>query len=82
MRVTRISDLASATARGEKTTLTLTLENHEVKIDCVVAHYRVLSSYAVCGLELQFTDFVPQIGSDVSDRRVRAAVATAKASPP
>ena len=51
---------AAATARGEKTILTLTLESHEVKIDCVVAHFRVLSSYAVCGLELQFTDFVPQ----------------------
>ena len=51
---------AAVTTRGEKTMLKLTLENHEVQIPCVVAHFRVLSSSAVCGLELQFTNFAPQ----------------------
>ncbi len=48
---------AATTARGEPTTLLLTLENHELVIPCTVAHFRVYDTHALCGLRLQFDDF-------------------------
>ncbi len=48
---------AAAAARGEPSTLKLTLENHELVIPCTVAHFRVYSSHVLCGLRLQFDDF-------------------------
>jgi hypothetical protein len=42
--------------RGEETVVTLRLEDHELKIPCTVAHFRVFSSHATCGLKLNFND--------------------------
>ncbi len=47
---------AAITARGEPTTLRLSLENHELVIPCRVAHFRVYHSHALCGLRLEFDD--------------------------
>jgi hypothetical protein len=51
---------AALTARGERTTLRLVLEQHTVEVPCVVAHFRSTSSHSVCGLALEFGDFTAQ----------------------
>ncbi len=51
---------AATAARGESTTLRLTLENHALEIPATVAHFRVYNSHALCGLRLQFADFKSQ----------------------
>lgn len=51
---------AAATTRGEKSTLRLTIEQHALQLPCVVTHFRVLSTHAVCGLRLEFPDFTVQ----------------------
>ncbi|MBI2518560.1 MAG: PilZ domain-containing protein [Opitutae bacterium] len=51
---------AAMTARGERTRLHLTLEQHELEIPCTVAHFRTYREYAVCGLSLQFPDINTQ----------------------
>ncbi|HEX2860749.1 MAG TPA: PilZ domain-containing protein [Lacunisphaera sp.] len=48
---------AALTTRGEETTLRLSLDEHEIEISCRVAHFRVYSSYSVCGVKLNFDDF-------------------------
>jgi hypothetical protein len=48
---------AATTVRGEVTELRLSLEDHELSIPCVVAHFRTYSGYSLCGLQLKFTDF-------------------------
>lgn len=48
---------AATAARGEASTVRLNLENHTLEIPCTVAHFRVYSSHALCGLRLQFADF-------------------------
>lgn len=47
---------ATATARGEKSVLVLALDEFELRIPCTVAHFRVQSASALCGLSLQFED--------------------------
>lgn len=42
--------------RGEETILTLSLDQHELKIPCTVAHFRVAGTHAICGLKLKFDD--------------------------
>lgn len=51
---------AATAARGESSTLRLTLENHALEIPCIVAHFRVYHSHALCGLRLEFDDFKTQ----------------------
>lgn len=45
---------ASIAARGERSVLTLALDDFELKIPCTVAHFRTQSTGASCGLSLQF----------------------------
>lgn len=47
---------AATTARGERTVLTLSLEDFELRIPCTVAHFRTQSASALCGLSFQFND--------------------------
>jgi hypothetical protein len=51
---------ACTTARGERTILTLRLGDFVLRIPSRVAHFRVQSANAACGLSLQFTDQVQQ----------------------
>lgn len=51
---------AAVTVRGEKTTLRLSIEQHTLQLPCVVAHFRVLATHAVCGLTLTFPDFTAE----------------------
>ncbi len=51
---------ATITARGEKTTLRLSIDQYALRLPGVVAHFRVLSTHAVCGLTLEFPDFTAQ----------------------
>ena len=51
---------AATAAAGLSSTLRLTLENHTLSIPCTVAHFRVYSSHALCGLRLEFDDFKTQ----------------------
>lgn len=51
---------AATTVRGEETELRLSLEDHQLSIPCVVAHFRTYSGYSLCGLQLKFTDFNKQ----------------------
>jgi|GEM_PF-313505 len=51
---------AAVAVRGEKTILRLKIEQHVLQVPCIVAHFRVLSTHAVCGLTLEFTDFTAQ----------------------
>jgi len=51
---------AAASVRGEQTTLRLTIDQYVLQLPCVVAHFRVLSTHASCGLTLQFPDFTVQ----------------------
>lgn len=51
---------AAATARGEPTCLRLTLEDLELVIPCTIAHFRVVSSRALCGVRLEFDEFQTQ----------------------
>lgn len=51
---------ASASARGENTILTLSLDGGELRIPCSVAHFRIQGAEARCGLALKFTDEVQQ----------------------
>ncbi|MBL9214757.1 MAG: PilZ domain-containing protein [Opitutaceae bacterium] len=51
---------AAMTLRGERTVVKLALEHHRLEIPCVVAHFRVLNSVALCGLSLKFPDFTAQ----------------------
>jgi len=51
---------AALTVRGEETTLRLAIDEHEIEISCLVAHFRVYSSYSVCGVKLNFDDFKVQ----------------------
>jgi hypothetical protein len=53
---------AATTVRGEKTELRLALEDHQLAIPCVVAHFRTYSGYSLCGLSLHFIDFKVQKG--------------------
>lgn len=48
---------AALTARGEETSLRLTLDDHEVDLSCTVAHFRVFATHSVCGVKLNFDDF-------------------------
>jgi hypothetical protein len=52
--------LAASAARGEATTLRLTLENHVLEIPATVAHFRVYNTHALCGLRLAFADYKTQ----------------------
>ncbi|MFZ5497329.1 MAG: PilZ domain-containing protein [Verrucomicrobiota bacterium] len=47
---------AAATARGERTVLTLAFEGFALRIPCIVAHYREQPTEALCGLSLRFDD--------------------------
>jgi hypothetical protein len=47
---------SAVTFRGEETVVVLKLEEHELKIPCTVAHYRVTSTHATCGVKLNFND--------------------------
>jgi len=51
---------AATATRGEPTTLRLSLENHLLEIPATVAHFRVYSTHALCGLRLEFADFKTQ----------------------
>jgi hypothetical protein len=51
---------AATTVRGEESQLKLSLEEHELTVKCVVAHFRTFSGYSLCGLQLKFTDFKKQ----------------------
>ena len=51
---------ASTTARGETSVLRLTVDKHEISIPCTVAHFRLFSSHALCGVQLEFNDFKSQ----------------------
>jgi hypothetical protein len=51
---------AAATARGERTTLRLAIDQYQLQLPCVVAHFRVLSTHAVCGLKLEPSGFPEQ----------------------
>jgi hypothetical protein len=48
---------AAITTRGEKTSLRLAIDQFALQVPCVVTHFRVLSTHAVCGLALEFPDF-------------------------
>jgi PilZ domain len=47
---------AALARRGEETDVTLSLDGHELKLPCKVAHFRVQNSTAFCGLTLDFPD--------------------------
>lgn len=47
---------AATTARGERSILTLVLEDLELRIPCTIAHFRTQSAGALCGVSLQFDD--------------------------
>jgi|SRR6478609_1356350 len=47
---------ATVARRGEEISVTLSLEGHELKLPCKVAHFRVQNSTAYCGLALAFPD--------------------------
>ena len=51
---------AAISARGEPTYLRLVLEDQELVIPCTVAHFRVHSRHALCGIRLEFDDFATQ----------------------
>jgi hypothetical protein len=51
---------AATTVRGEETELKLSLEDHELSIPCMVAHFKTYSGYSLCGLQLKFADFKSQ----------------------
>jgi hypothetical protein len=51
---------AAATARGERTTLRLAIDQYVLQLPCAVAHFRVLSTHAVCGLTLEPSGFTEQ----------------------
>jgi hypothetical protein len=53
---------AAITVCGEKSVVTLTLENHTLAIPCTVSHLRVQGGHALCGVSLQFNDFTTQKG--------------------
>lgn len=53
---------AATTARGERSILTLTLEDLELRIPCTIAHFRTQSVGALCGVSLQFEDKTQQKG--------------------
>jgi len=48
---------AALTARGEETSLRLTLDDHEIDLSCTVAHFRVFATHSICGVKLNFDDF-------------------------
>jgi hypothetical protein len=48
---------AALTSRGEETSVRLAVDEHEIEISCLVAHFRVYNSYSVCGVKLKFDDF-------------------------
>jgi hypothetical protein len=48
---------AALTARGEETSLRLTVDDHEIDLSCTVAHFRVFATHSVCGVKLNFDDF-------------------------
>lgn len=48
---------AATTVRGEQTDLRLSLDRNLLQIPCTVAHFRVYSSHALCGVSLEFGDF-------------------------
>jgi hypothetical protein len=43
---------AAVATRGEKTSVTLSLDGHELKLPCTIAHFRVQNATAYCGLTL------------------------------
>jgi hypothetical protein len=45
---------AAIAKRGEETSVTLSLDGHELKLPCRVAHFRVQAGTAYCGLTLEF----------------------------
>ena len=45
---------AAIAKRGEKTSVTLSLDGYELKLPCNVAHFRVQAGTAYCGLVLEF----------------------------
>lgn len=45
---------AAIARRGEETFVTLSLDGHELKLPCRVAHFRVQAGTAHCGLTLEF----------------------------
>jgi hypothetical protein len=47
-------------AAGEQTVLRLTIDQYVLQLPCVVAHFRVLSTHAACGLTLDLSDFMAQ----------------------
>jgi hypothetical protein len=47
---------AAVAKRGEETVVTLSLDGHEVKLPCTIAHFRVQNSTAYCGLSLVVDD--------------------------
>lgn len=51
---------AAVTARGERTTLRLSIEKYSLQVPCVVAYFRILSTHSVCGLTLEFADFMAE----------------------
>ncbi|HEY4302146.1 MAG TPA: PilZ domain-containing protein [Candidatus Didemnitutus sp.] len=51
---------AATTVRGEVSALKLSLEEHELTVPCIVAHFRTFSGYSLCGLQLKFGDFKKQ----------------------
>jgi hypothetical protein len=53
---------AAATARGERSILTLALEEFELRIPCTIMHFRTQSAGALCGISLQFADEVQRQG--------------------
>lgn len=73
---------AAITVRGEKTTLRLMIEQHVLSLPCVVAHFRVLSTHAVCGLKLESPGFAEQKAffQLLEAVRIGAAMAPVKAS--
>lgn len=51
---------AALTARGETTSVRLTIDTHELEIPCTVAYFRVYHSHAACGVKLTFDDYEVQ----------------------
>lgn len=47
---------AAVARRGLETVLELTLDNHQLKLTCTVAHFRVQAGTAHCGLGVDFDD--------------------------
>ncbi len=73
---------AAHTARGEETTVRLTIEGHEIEIPCVIAHFRVLSTHSVCGVKLNFTDYAVQKDFHQLLEAVRVGTSFEVARPP